>query len=122
MADFKLGLRQNGVKVPQVTARSVEEAREYRKVPEERLMARLGLTKYDKPAPLDDQVAAVKKVTVKLSQHIGAPAQPVVNKGDTVTAGQMIAKPADKALSVAIHASISGKVADVNGQTIVIVA
>lgn len=122
MADFKLGLRQNGVKVPQVTARSVEEAREYRKVPEERLMARLGLTKYDRPAPLDDQVAAVKKVTVKLSQHIGAPAQPVVSKGDVVTAGQVIAKPADKALSVAIHASISGKVADVNGQAIVIVA
>lgn len=122
MADFKLGLRQNGVKVPQATVRPVEEAREFRKVPEERLMARLGLTKYDKPAPLNDQVAAVKKVTVKLSQHIGAPAQPVVNKGDVVAAGQVIAKPADKALSVMIHASISGKVADVNGQAIVIVA
>ena len=59
---------------------------------------------------------------MKLSQHIGAPAQPVVAKGDMVTVGQMIAKPADKALSVAIHASISGRVADVNAQTIVIVA
>ena len=85
-------------------------------------MARLGLTRYDKPAPLDDEVVPVKKVTVKLSQHIGAPAQPVVAKGDMVTVGQMIAKPADKALSVAIHASISGRVADVNAQTIVIVA
>ena len=55
-------------------------------------------------------------------QHIGAPAQAVVKKGDIVTAGQVIAKPADKALSVAIHASISGRVADVNDQTIVIVA
>ena len=122
MADFKGALRKNGVKPPQVTTTPVQESREYRKVPEERLMARLGLTKYDKPAPLDDEVVPVKKVTVKLSQHIGAPAQAVVAEGDMVTVGQVIAKPADKALSVAIHASISGRVADVNAQTIVIVA
>ena len=122
MLEFKGGLRKNGVKPPQVTAKPVHDGRELRKVPEERLMARLGLSRYDKPAPLNDTVAAVKKVTVKLSQHIGAPAQAVVKKGDIVTAGQVIAKPADKALSVAIHASISGRVADVNDQTIVIVA
>lgn len=122
MADFKVGLRNKGIRAPQAGTRPVAESREYRKVPEERLMARLGLTKYDKPAPLNDEVAAVKKVTVKLSQHIGAPAQPIVSKGDMVTAGQMIAKPADKALSVAIHASITGKVVDVTPQTIVIVA
>ena len=122
MLEFKGGLRKNGVKPPQVTAKPVHDGRELRKVPEERLMARLGLSRYDKPAPLNDEVAAVKKVTVKLSQHIGAPAQAVVKKGDIVTAGQVIAKPADKALSVAIHASISGRVADVNDQTIVIVA
>ena len=63
-----------------------------------------------------------KKAIFPLSQHIGAPAQAVVKKGDIVTAGPVIAKPADKALSVAIHASISGRVADVNDQTIVIVA
>lgn len=122
MADFKVGLRNKGIRAPQAKARPVEQSREYRKVPEERLKARLGLTKYDKPAPLNDEVAAVKKVTVKLSQHIGAPAQPIVSRGDMVTAGQMIAKPADKALSVAIHASISGKVVDVTPQAIVIVA
>ena len=84
-------------------------------------MARLALTKYDKDAPLDDQVVPVKKVTVNLSQHIGAPAQAMVSIGDQVTAGQMIAKPA-QGLSVAIHASISGVVTNVSDKVVVIEA
>ena len=121
MADYKAGLRKNGVKAPQVEAKPVSPAREYRKVPEERLMARLGLTKYDKPAPLDDQVVPMKAVKVLLSQHIGAPAVPVVKVGDTVTEGQMIAQPA-KGLSVGIHASISGRVNEVTDKYIGIVS
>ena len=50
-------------------------------------MARLGLTKYDKDAPLDDQVVPAKKVTINLSQHIGAPAKAQVAIGDQVTEG-----------------------------------
>ena len=46
-----------------------------------------------------------------LSQHIGAPAQAIVNVGDMVTEGQMIAQPA-QGLSVGIHATISGKVTE----------
>ncbi|MDO4521550.1 MAG: 4Fe-4S dicluster domain-containing protein [Eubacteriales bacterium] len=121
MADFKMGLRKAGLKPPAATTTPVQTSREYCKVPEERLMARLGLTKYDRPAPLDDEVRAVKKVTVNLSQHIGAPAQAVVKPGDVVTAGQMIAQPGN-GLSVAIHASISGKVTEVSDRAIVIVA
>ena len=122
LADMKIGLKKAGVRPPQgVSAAPVQESREYRKVPEERLMARLALTKYDKDAPLDDQVVPVKKVTVNLSQHIGAPAQAMVSIGDQVTAGQMIAKPA-QGLSVAIHASISGVVTNVSDKVVVIEA
>lgn len=120
MADYKGGLRKAGVKPPQVTAAPVKESREFRKVPEERLMARLGLTKYDKDAPIDEAVVPVKSVKVLLSQHIGAPAQAVVKVGDMVTEGQMIAKPAD-GLSVGIHASIGGKVTEVTDKYIGIV-
>ena len=120
MADYKGGLRKNGIKPPQAEAKPVEAAREYRKVPEERLMARLGLTKYDKDAPLDDQVVKMKAVKVLLSQHIGAPAVPVVKAGDTVAEGQLIAQPA-KGLSVGIHASISGRVNEVTDKYIGIV-
>lgn len=44
-----------------------------------------------------------------LSQHIGAPAVPVVKKGDRVLAGQKIAE-AGGFVSVPIHASVSGTV------------
>lgn len=42
-----------------------------------------------------------------LSQHIGAPAKPVVKKGDHVLAGQLIAE-ASGFVSANIHASVSG--------------
>lgn len=44
-----------------------------------------------------------------LSQHIGAPAKPVVKKGDHVLAGQVIAE-AGGFVSAPIHASVSGTV------------
>lgn len=122
LADMKAGLKKAGVRPPQgVQAAPVQNSREYRKVPEERLMARLGLTRYDKDAPLDDQVVPVKKVTINLSQHIGAPAQAIVKIGDQVTAGQMIAKPA-QGLSVGIHASITGVVTGVSDRAVEIEA
>ncbi len=49
------------------------------------------------------------QVVIPVSQHIGAPASPVVNKGDKVTAGQVIA--AGKGFVTSnIHSSVSGKV------------
>ena len=120
LADMKGGLRKAGIRPPQgVQPKPVQESREYRKVPEERLMARLGLTKYDKDAPLQEELVNVSKVKVLLSQHIGAPAQAIVNVGDMVTEGQMIAQPA-QGLSVGIHATISGKVTEVTDRHVVI--
>jgi Na+-translocating ferredoxin:NAD+ oxidoreductase RnfC subunit len=120
MADYKAGLRAAGVKPPQgVIPKPVGTEREYRKVPMERLMARLDLTKYNKEAPLNDDVVDMKKVRILLSQHIGAPASAVVKVGDKVERGQMIAQPGN-GLSVAIHASISGTVTEVTEKYVVI--
>ena len=120
MADYKNGLRAHGLKPPQgVVPEPAGPQREYRKVPMERLMARLDLTRYNKEAPLRGETADVKKVRILLSQHIGAPASAVVNAGDAVEAGQMIAEPG-KGLSVGIHASINGKVTEVSDKFIVI--
>lgn len=84
-------------------------------------MARLGLTRYDKDAPMDENLVPIKKVKILLSQHIGAPAQAMVKVGDEVTRGQMIAQPA-QGLSVGIHASICGKVTEVTDRHIIIAA
>ncbi|MBQ9064634.1 MAG: 4Fe-4S dicluster domain-containing protein [Blautia sp.] len=122
LADMKAGLRTKGIRPPQgVVPVPVKESREYRKVPEERLMARLGLSRYDKDAPMDERLVAVPKVTILLSQHIGAPAKAIVKAGDMVTRGQMIAEPAE-GLSVGIHASICGKVTEVTDRQVVIAA
>ena len=82
-------------------------------------MARLDLRKYNKPAPLKDEVVDVKTVRIALRQNIGAPAVPVVKAGDVVARGHMIAEPA-KGLSVALHSSIYGRVREVAGDCIII--
>ncbi len=49
------------------------------------------------------------KVQIPISQHIGAPAVPVVKRGDEVKVGSVIAK-SGGFVSANIHSSISGKV------------
>lgn len=54
-----------------------------------------------------------KQVIIPLSQHIGAPATPIVKKGDLVKVGTQIAQPGGF-VSAAIFSSVSGKVAKVD--------
>lgn len=53
-----------------------------------------------------------KKLVIPVRQHIGAPATPIVNKGDVVKKGQLIAE-ANGFVSSNIHASTSGTVVDI---------
>lgn len=53
-----------------------------------------------------------KVVTIPLRQHIGAPCEPVVGKGDSVKVGQMIGEPV-AFVAVPIHSSVSGTVTKV---------
>jgi len=50
-----------------------------------------------------------ESVIIPLSQHIGAPASAIVNKGDYVKTGQLIAS-AKGFVSANIHSSVSGKI------------
>lgn len=52
------------------------------------------------------------KVVIPLSQHTGAPAKPVVKKGDYVIEGQVIGE-INGFVSSYVHSSISGKVVDI---------
>ena len=53
-----------------------------------------------------------EKVVIPMLQHIGAPCEPCVKKGDTVKVGQIIGD-SDKFISAPIHSSVSGTVVDV---------
>jgi biotin carboxyl carrier protein len=120
---YKLGLRKNGVAIPKgVKANPVSSMRKYRKVPMDRLTARLNLTQYNVDAPILDTVVKTNLVKIKLSQHIGAPAVAVVKAGDRVSLGQVIGSFVQDKLSVPVHASIEGYVQDVNDNYITIKA
>ena len=121
--EVKQGLKNAGITPPKdVVAGSVSPIREYRKVPLDRLVSRLGVKKYQTDAPLDNRlIEGFKQVDIPTRQHIGAPAKPVVKFGDTVERGQVIAK-ASEGLSVNIHASISGIVIEVDDSHVVIKA
>lgn len=54
-----------------------------------------------------------KTVFIPVAQHIGAPAAPIVAKGDEVKVGQIIAK-SSSFVSTNIHSSVSGKVKKVD--------
>lgn len=53
------------------------------------------------------------KAVILLGQHIGAPAKPVVAKGDVVRVGTLIAE-ANGFVSAAVHSSVSGKVTKID--------
>lgn len=55
---------------------------------------------------------APKKVLICLSQHIGAPATPIVSVGDKVKKGQLIGAQ-NGAVSANVHASVSGVVTNI---------
>ncbi|MGO1580066.1 MAG: electron transport complex subunit RsxC [Peptoniphilaceae bacterium] len=50
-----------------------------------------------------------KVVYIPMSQHIGAPASPIVSKGDYVKVGQMIGN-SEAFISCSVHSSVSGTV------------
>lgn len=53
-----------------------------------------------------------EKIAIPMQQHIGAPATPIVKKGDYVKKGQLIGN-FENGLSCPIHASVSGVVTDI---------
>jgi electron transport complex protein RnfC len=60
-------------------------------------------------ASLISQMPAPSRVVIPLSQHTGAPAEPIVAVGDDVSRGQKIGE-AQGYISVPVHASIDGRV------------
>ena len=54
-----------------------------------------------------------EKVVIPMLQHIGAPCEPYVQKGDEVKVGQVIGN-TDKFVSAPLHSSVSGVVTDVS--------
>lgn len=96
------------------------ELRSGRKVPTNRLISRLDLTKYkDKELTIIDNYTT-KLVRINLQQHIGSKSIPVVKIGDKVKVGDLIATIPKKKLGATIHASINGNISDISDNQIII--
>ena len=67
--------------------------------------------KIAKDSPIED-FPILDRVYISMSQHLGAPAEPIVQKGDKVKVGQKIANPSGF-MSACIHSSVSGTVASI---------
>jgi len=119
IGECKSRLRAEGIKPEPVKAKPVEPMREHRKIQMKRLIARLGLTPYVVKAPLSDMEVVPKEYKIMFSQHIGAPAKPVVKKGDSVKRGQVIAEAA-KGLSVPVVSPADGVVTEFTKNYLVI--
>ena len=114
-------MRAEGVKPPRLEqAGAVKPQRTYRRIPMERLKARLGLSEYDVAAPLTDVELKPRRLKLPLLQHIGVPAKPEVAAGDRVKAGQRLADVDPQALSLPLFAPLDGRVADVTDAFILI--
>ena len=116
IAEYKQLLAKNKMKFVKNTA-SVKTERNYRRVSTDRWKRMLGVSKLDKVATRVESLE-LSRVEILLSQHIGAPSVPVVNTGDRVKRGELIARAAD-GLSLPQHASIDG-VVTVHGDKIII--
>ena len=113
--------RSKGMKHQPKAEYTPSSMREHRMIPSKRLMARIDVLRFDRPAPLDpDMVYNPEMVGISTHPHVGAPAEIVVSEGDRVTKGQKIARIPEGALGAAVHASIDGIVEKIDNGTIYI--
>ncbi len=103
---------------PSFRPRSAETLLPNRQVPTSSLMSRLDLNKFNNRGPLQSEAVPTDRVGLLLKQHIGVPASPEVRVGDQVNTGDIIASVPRKGesdqLGLPIHASISGRISEIN--------
>lgn len=118
---FKDKLAEQNIRYkPNKSEFTVRKNREYRLIPTKRLIARLGLYNFDKPAPMTEVEVKPELVHISTRQHVGAPAVPIVSVGDHVELGQQIGEIPEGSLGATIHTSISGNIVEIEKDFIVI--
>lgn len=119
-AAFKKELLSSGIRYPaKDKTYNASPAREFRKIPVKALIRRLKLKAFDVEAPVIHTSFIPEMVAIPLKQHAGAASVPLVNAGQEVVKGQLIADIPQGSLGAKIHASISGRVKEVSGFIII---
>ena len=105
---------------PRLSGYSPLPRREYSLIPVSRLTSRLGLSEYDRPAPLSESNFQPEIVTIPLKQHIGQPARPVVAERQEVKSGDLIGDIDSDTMGARVHASITGIIRKISKESITI--
>ena len=114
--------RAAGLKFTQTRPVEVHPMKEYRRVPLAQLRRRLQIEEYEKATPFQEVDCRPAVVRIKMLQHTGQPAAPVVEEGRKVKRGQVVGRVEDSKLGAHVHASIDGKVRKVTPECVEIVA
>lgn len=109
-----------GYEFPEPREVEVHPLAQGRKVPLPKLIGRLGLTVYDRPAPLRTLQTENNLLTMRLDQHRGKPAQAQVKAGDAVRQGTVIGTVAQEDMGCPVHAPADGVVREVREDSIVV--
>jgi Na+-translocating ferredoxin:NAD+ oxidoreductase RnfC subunit len=117
--EVKHDLMRAGLKNPYHRETHADPYRDLRRVPIVRLIARLDLAKYDLPAPLTETHVQFPRVRLLLKQGVGAPAKPVVQVGDRVREGDLVAEIAPGTAGSRVHASLAGTVREISDAVVI---
>lgn len=91
-----------------------------RRVPIKSLTKKLHVQDYDLPAPLLPDTISPNRLILPLKQSAGTACLAKVNRGDRVSAGQIIGEPAPQALGAILHAPMAGVVREVTAEQIIL--
>ena len=114
--------REAGLKFTQQRPVEVHPMKEYRRVPLSQLRKRLQVEEYETETPFDDVVCRPAAVRIRLKQHAGERAVPIVETGRKVKKGQMVGRVAEGTMGAHVHSSIDGKVGAITPECVEIVA
>lgn len=114
--------RAAGLKFVQQRPVAVHPMKEYRRIPLAQLRRRLQVEEYEWETPFEEVSLAPGRVRIKMRQHAGEAAVPIVSEGKKVRQGQTVGRVEDAKLGADVHASIAGTVRKVSAEYIEIVA
>ena len=114
-------LHKTGVKNPHNNKPAkAHELRKFRKIGKDRLTRRYQLSEYESHDLHLTEHLNPKRVRLSLKQSLGAPSEPLVRVGEEVEKGALISRIPDGKLGSNLHASISGKITNIDNSFITI--
>lgn len=116
---IKHKLNAKGIKHTGSISNKAHPLADYRRTPSKKLKRMLSLNQFKDEGPLEAFDYQPSTLRIKLHQHIGAPATPIVEADSQVKAGEKIATMGDK-LGSELHAPANGIVTEVTDTHITI--